>query len=211
MKFLIIDLEATCWENATREQRNEMEIIEIGGAVVEPYSMKLLDSFSIMVKPVFHPTLSNFCTDLTSITQKMVDDGMSPKDAIIKLSTYIDSDDIFCSWGLFDCKMIYKHCSKWSILYPFKNGHANIKTVVAQATDRAACSVSKACNLFDVSFQGRLHRGIDDAVNMRSILEKADDYLEKKDAGVTMTSLIIEAAEKSKETPDYPFFGGYNR
>ncbi len=209
MKFLIIDLEATCWENSTREQRDEMEIIEIGGAVVEPYSLKLLDSFSIMVKPVFHPKLSPFCTDLTSITQKMVDEGTDSKMAIDKLSAYIDNDDIFCSWGLFDCKMIYKHCSKWSILYPFKNSHANIKTVVAQATDQKPCSVSRACNFFDINFQGRQHRGINDAVNMRTILEKADDYLEKKDVGVTMTSLIIEEVEKNKEITDYPFFGSY--
>ena len=81
MRILIIDLEATCWENASREQRNDMETIEIGCAVVEPYTMKLLHEIDIIVKPAFHPKLTNFCTELTSITQEMVDelDGLYGK------------------------------------------------------------------------------------------------------------------------------------
>lgn len=209
MRFLIIDLEATCWDNATREQRNQMETIEIGCAVVEPYSLELLDQIDIIVKPVFHPKLTNFCIDLTSITQEMVDSGESFRDAMKKISSYTEDDDIFCSWGLFDCKLLTRQCRQLTIEYPFKNGHANIKNVVAQSIDRKPSSVIKTCNFLNVDFKGRMHRGIDDALNMRKILEKSDDYLQNKDAGVTITSLIIEAAEKSKEIADYPFFGEY--
>jgi len=209
MRFLIIDLEATCWENATIEQRKQMEMIEIGCAVVEPYSLKLLDQLDIIVKPTKHPELTQFCVNLTSITQEMVSNGTIFQRAMEQLAAFVKDDDIFCSWGLFDCKMFHRQCEEYDIEYPFKNGHANIKNVVAQAVGHHSRSLIRECGFFGLDFSGRLHRGIDDALNMRVVLEKADDHLQKKDEGVTMTSLIVEAAERSKETKGYPFFNDY--
>ena len=71
--LLIVDLEATCWENrGTRkgdpQSIRNMEIIEFGCALATRAG-ELLDSMSFLVRPAKNPQLSEFCTTLTSITQ----------------------------------------------------------------------------------------------------------------------------------------------
>ena len=68
MKYIILDLEATCWQKGN--QRNE--IIEIGAVCIDE-GKKTLGEFSEFVRPVCHPCLSDFCTELTTITQAEID------------------------------------------------------------------------------------------------------------------------------------------
>jgi len=70
VKFIIYDLEATCWRG--RPPGGYNEIIEIGAVAVNRYG-QVLDSFCKFVKPTVNPKLSSFCTKLTSITQSQVD------------------------------------------------------------------------------------------------------------------------------------------
>ena len=68
--ILVIDLEATCWDDekypeCKTKQQNEMEIIEIGAVLMFPldmsngYSFETI-SFSQFIKPVRNPILTDF-------------------------------------------------------------------------------------------------------------------------------------------------------
>ena len=75
--LLIVDLEATCWEmqrapNGDSQSIHNMEIIEVGCALATRKG-NLLDAHSFLVRPTRNPVLSDFCTELTGITQSMVD------------------------------------------------------------------------------------------------------------------------------------------
>jgi inhibitor of KinA sporulation pathway (predicted exonuclease) len=70
MRYIITDLEATCWENVRAPER--MEIIEIG-AVALASATAVVGEFNRFVRPIAEPRLSAFCTQLTSITQADVD------------------------------------------------------------------------------------------------------------------------------------------
>ena len=70
--YLIIDLEATC-DNGGLVPRDEMEIIEIGGVLVDHETLEPIDEFASVVRPVRRRTLTPFCVELTSITQAQVD------------------------------------------------------------------------------------------------------------------------------------------
>ncbi len=72
--YLVIDLEATC-DDGGAVPRHEMEIIEIGAVLVEAGDLTVCEEFQSFVTPVRHPRLTHFCTQLTSITQAMVDDA----------------------------------------------------------------------------------------------------------------------------------------
>ena len=65
MKFIIVDLEATCWKS--REGRKN-EIIEIGAVCVDD-NKEILGKFVQIVQPLLNPVLSDFCISLTTITQ----------------------------------------------------------------------------------------------------------------------------------------------
>ena len=69
MNYIILDLEATCWQGNAMDRNSE--IIEIGAYRVNGYR-EWIDKFQSFVRPVEHPRLSTYCTDLTGITQQQV-------------------------------------------------------------------------------------------------------------------------------------------
>lgn len=64
--LLVLDFEATCWESGTRTNQ---EIIEFPTLLYNIQERKVEATFHKYVKPVQDPTLSEFCTQLTGITQ----------------------------------------------------------------------------------------------------------------------------------------------
>jgi inhibitor of KinA sporulation pathway (predicted exonuclease) len=69
----VLDFEATCWNNK-KYPRNEMEIIEFPSILfyVTETEVKKIGEFHEYVKPVIHPKISEFCTELTGISQENV-------------------------------------------------------------------------------------------------------------------------------------------
>jgi len=68
--YLIIDLEATCWEAPNTPDINE--IIDMGIVVCDS-SYEVISSWNNLVKPKIRTKLSPFCRRLTSITQESID------------------------------------------------------------------------------------------------------------------------------------------
>ena len=74
-KLIVVDLEATCWKKQPPPgQQNE--IIEVGVCLLDTETLAIEDNRGILVKPT-RSKVSEFCTKLTSLTQEMVDDGVS--------------------------------------------------------------------------------------------------------------------------------------
>ena len=105
MRYIVFDLEATCWEKGTTPGR--MEIIEIGATKLDPDTYEIVDSFSTFVRPVNEPELSDFCTNLTSIRQLDVDAAPDFPEAMRIFFDWIGGEGVtFCSWGEYDIKQI---------------------------------------------------------------------------------------------------------
>ncbi|MNC14861.1 sporulation inhibitor KapD [compost metagenome] len=75
-----VDLEATCDEVEEWESQrplavvaDQMETIEIGLVVIDLETLEIVDEFQRFVRPQINPTLTDFCTKLTSIQQADVD------------------------------------------------------------------------------------------------------------------------------------------
>jgi len=65
--LLILDFEATCGESEF--PRDQMEVIEFPTIVYDLQEKKEAGRFHEYVKPVIRPQLTEFCTELTGITQ----------------------------------------------------------------------------------------------------------------------------------------------
>ena len=65
--LLVLDFEATCGEGGF--PRDQMEIIEFPTLVYDLQEKKEVGRFHEYVKPVIRPQLTEFCTNLTGITQ----------------------------------------------------------------------------------------------------------------------------------------------
>lgn len=74
--FCVIDFEATCEDSNNQRSSNfniaEQEIIEFPAVLIDRQG-KVIDEFHSYVRPVRHPQLTEFCTQLTGIEQHTVD------------------------------------------------------------------------------------------------------------------------------------------
>jgi inhibitor of KinA sporulation pathway (predicted exonuclease) len=167
-KILVIDIEATCWEGKIPEgQQNE--IIEIGICVLDTTTYERVATNSIIVKP--RSKVSDFCTQLTTLTQADVDKGISLKQACDILQTqYLSKQRAWASYGAYDRKQFNTECRKKGIIYPFSQEHINIKKLFAKTFNlKKPVGMASALKRLDFSLEGTHHRGVDDAWNIAKI------------------------------------------
>ncbi|MBK1986275.1 exonuclease domain-containing protein [Sphaerospermopsis aphanizomenoides BCCUSP55] len=169
--FLIIDLEATCCDKGTFP-RHEMEIIEIGAVMLNRQTWEIDSEFQQFIKPVRNPHLTEFCTNLTSITQEQVDAAPHFPEVMSKLTVWMTSfpNYIFCSWGNYDKSQFLQDCKFHHVPYPFGSEHRNIKKEFSEYLGVAhKFGMAQALEKLGMELQGTHHRGIDDARNIAAI------------------------------------------
>ena len=69
MNYIVLDLEATCKEN---DRSFPNETIEIGAVKLDS-DFNIISTYNKFIKPKLNPVLTQFCKDLTSITQADID------------------------------------------------------------------------------------------------------------------------------------------
>ncbi|WP_323753276.1 3'-5' exonuclease [Marinobacter sp.] len=185
--ILVVDIEATCWEDQKTPDGegqgiHNMEIIEIGCALTNRQG-DLLDTQSFLVRPTRNPVLSDFCTDLTGITQSMVDAAPTLPEAIGAMNAWLGDlpdDFIWCSWGNYD----RLHLEAQSLLDGAQPGilarpHLNLKRIWRRTTgQKSKNGFAHALAFHGLEFEGHHHRGVDDARNMARVLPYMDWSLE---------------------------------
>jgi 3'-5' exoribonuclease 1 len=174
VKFLIVDLEATCSDNGA-VPRHEMEIIEIGAVMLSSRTFEFESEFQVFVRPVRHPNLTPFCTELTGIKQREVA-GASPfPEALAMMKEWKApfADSIFCSWGNYDRNQFLQDCEYHQITYPFGTEHVNLKEEFAQMFGRKkGLGIAEAMKHLGLQFKGSQHRGLDDARNIAHLVRR---------------------------------------
>lgn len=170
--FLIIDLEATC-NNDDSFPREEMEIIEIGAVMLDARSYEIVSEYQTFIRPVRHPVLTPFCTELTSIVQADVDAAKKYPEVMESFREWMSGydDALFCSWGNYDRSQFEKDCRFHQVPYPFGPVHMNLKAEFSRCFNRRKQSgLGGALKSLGLSFEGTHHRGIDDARNIARIV-----------------------------------------
>jgi len=181
--YICVDLEATCWD---REDKNKPvgfrnEIIEIG-AVKCNEEGNVLEEFGIFLKPKKHPIISEFCTTLTTITQKDIDNAIDAKDAlneffIWSLGLFQEDRDIvkFVSWGHYDKRQFRDDLQLNGLDKNVINdgNHYSLKHLHGEWNNlKKPIGLGGACKFEKIEFTGTAHRGIDDAKNVAKIFKK---------------------------------------
>jgi inhibitor of KinA sporulation pathway (predicted exonuclease) len=177
---LVVDIEATCWEPKplSKSKEFESEIIEVGICELS-LDKGISNKRSIIIRPQYSK-VSDFCTGLTTLTQKDVDAGTSLRTACETLESEFGSrNKVWASYGDYDRKQFEKECRSKSVDYPFGPRHINVKNLFALMfrLDREV-GMPEALDLLGLKLEGTHHRGVDDASNIAKILEI---ILEKKE------------------------------
>jgi inhibitor of KinA sporulation pathway (predicted exonuclease) len=171
-QILVVDIEATCWNGKT-PPGEENEIIEIGITPLDIATGEPLSKDSILVKPT-RSTVSDFCTQLTTLTQEQVNQGIPFAEACqILKQKYRAADRVWASYGDYDRKQFTKQCESFGVKYPFNPRHINVKTLFAimYALPKEV-GMAKALEILNLPLEGIHHRGGDDAWNIAKILSQ---------------------------------------
>lgn len=165
----VVDVEATCWDGPVPAGAAH-EIIEIGLTVVDLGAGARIAKHRILVRPE-RSTVSEFCTELTGLTQDEVD-GVSFAEACRILAAEHDAGARpWASWGDYDRKQFSAQCAATGTAYPFGARHTNAKLVFTEAHGlRRRPGMAQALQIAGLPLEGRHHRGEDDAWNIAALV-----------------------------------------
>src|SRR5579859_559591 len=132
MRYIVVDLEATCWKTGNGTDRQE--IIEIGAVMLTPDGAQPWPEFAQFLRPIAEPILSEFCTQLTGITQADVDGAQTFDRVFPAFVKWIGPDPFtLCSWGTYDLNQFRLDCERYKITFPATfERHLNLKKAFAQ-------------------------------------------------------------------------------
>ena len=194
--LLVLDFEATCQKG---QQLKPHEIIEFPCALLNTRKGFEVESiFHKYVRPVHHPILTEFCTELTGITQDIVNEADDFESVFRQFRLWVEDElalinpetnksstnDVnkftFVICGDWDFKyMLPEQCSTSNISIPgYMKKWINVKKSFAASfgiPDRPK-GLSSMLRSLEMEFVGRPHSGIDDVKNIvrivKSLVEK---------------------------------------
>ncbi|XP_012163040.1 ERI1 exoribonuclease 2 isoform X1 [Ceratitis capitata] len=193
-KYLIcVDFEATCWENHAPPNWREPEIIEFPAVLVNMQTGKVEAEFQKFVMPIESPKLSAFCTELTGIKQKSVDDGMPLQTAIMMFQEWLRKElrtrnlqlpkmskdkpigtCAFVTWTDWDFGVcLAKECQRKRLKKPtYFNQWIDLRAIFREWYKYRPINFADAISHVGLTFKGREHSGIDDARNLAALAYK---------------------------------------
>lgn len=174
----VLDFEATC-DNKTKLA--PQEIIEFPVVVFDTKTNKLVaenHTFHSYVRPVHHPTLTAFCTELTGIEQPTVDSAPDFKTVAAQFDTWFTTH-----YG--DKKVAFVTCGDWDLrtcapkqyqvigrnMPSYFGTWINIKTIFKDCTGKKARGMVGMLTDLKLKLVGRHHSGIDDVKNIVRIAQ----------------------------------------
>lgn len=173
--LLCIDLECTCWdEPSSLKNMEKREIIEIGVAIIHLKDEVVIErGKKIYVKPQ-NTEVSEYCTNLTGITQHIVDtQGIALQDACKMIEeSYGSKARPWVSWGRFDRDQLIRECRNKNIQYPMSAEYFNMSILYSLISKRKRKSgMRRAMNELDIKFEGTPHSGSDDSFNLAKVVQ----------------------------------------
>jgi len=172
MRYVIVDLEATCWMRHADTQH--IEIIEIGAVLLASNTGPIQKEFASFVRPLNEPTLSAFCMGLTGIQQQEIDKADDFSKVFPRFLNWIGPEPCrLCSWSVFDFKQFKTDCARHGLQFPPQlSNHLNLKLEFARLENVTPCGMKRALALSQLLVEGKIHRALDDARNIARLALK---------------------------------------
>jgi|GEM_PF-3213997 len=166
MDYIFLDLETTCWKNNI----DKREVIEIG-IILFDIKTKSYHQIQRYIKPINNWELSDYCKDLTGISQEQINESIDFKTNIFEIKDIIETivkkplnKVTYLSWGESDKKILETEFNLHNIEYCF-GPFINFKEIYSKHCG-FDLSLKKAVSHAKLNFYGKQHSAIDDAMNL---------------------------------------------
>ncbi|XP_061922417.1 3'-5' exoribonuclease 1 [Entelurus aequoreus] len=174
----VVDFEATCEEDNPADFLHE--IIEFPMVLISTHTLEIVETFQEYVKPELNPKLSDFCVQLTGITQEMVDAADTFPDVLRRVVLWLQQKKLgtkykyaFLTDGAWDMsKFLNIQCRTSQIRYPqFARRWINIRKSYGNfyKVPRTQTKLSTMLDKLGLEYEGRPHSGLDDSRNIARI------------------------------------------
>ncbi|XP_077992732.1 3'-5' exoribonuclease 1-like [Glandiceps talaboti] len=177
--LLVIDFEATCERDNTDDYLHE--IIEFPVVMLNAKTLKVDGEFHSFCKPILHPKLSSFCTELTGITQEQVESSATFSVVFQKFEEWLKEKRLGTEYsfaivthGPWDiiC-FLHVQCALSEIPFPdYAKKYINIRNMYSNFYKTRRLKISQMLEQLGMSFHGREHSGLADSRNIKRILVK---------------------------------------
>lgn len=167
--YVIIDFECTC----AKEVLRPVEIIEFPSVIVDSETLEVVSEFHEYVRPVSNPTLTDFCTELTGITQKDVDSADTFPDVFKRYNRWLAENGcinfVLVTCGSKDFDSTFPKQCKLSGIKPTGRFSQliNIKKEFEVFYGKKARDMT---DMLKLPLIGRHHSGLDDTRNITRVL-----------------------------------------
>lgn len=197
-QFLVVDLEATCFGPQDVNRDAPAEVIEVGCALLDLGRMDGIERHQLYVRPTTMP-VSDFCTELTGISLNQVETAPAFVASMALLSEFIRDRGIrvWGSYGGFDRNQFVRQCKREGVANPMEPlKHINLKELAGRhfGFGKSTPGLRKMLTIAGLEPIGRLHSGVDDAVNIARLFEKLMAQTDVHGQRLARTSRIVSAA-----------------
>ncbi|XP_044046839.1 ERI1 exoribonuclease 2 [Siniperca chuatsi] len=215
--LIVIDFESTCW----REKNNySQEIIEFPAVLLNTSTGEVESEFHTYVQPQEHPILSEFCTELTGITQMQVEAGIPLQICLSRFSRWLKNLQLdmgvvfpnrqqissasspsqklctFLTWSDWDLGVCLQYECKRKQLYKpdVLNSWIDLRSTYRLFYDRKPKGLNGALQDLGIQFSGREHSGLDDARNTAQLAARMmrDGCVMKITRSLVRTPLMVK-------------------
>ncbi|TJY39637.1 exonuclease domain-containing protein [Cohnella pontilimi] len=173
MDYIVLDIEFNGRKFASDLP---MEVIEIGAVRLDS-SLRLVDGFSSLIKPVYFSKLNNFIKKKTGIPQEDIDHAEGFPQVIAAFRAWLNRSETFLlvTWGgedlkriVFDTRMHKLNDADWlaASYFDLLKGYIRYKNVTNDV------SVEAALADLGISAEGSAHRALDDARMTAEVFRK---------------------------------------
>ncbi|XP_028305792.1 3'-5' exoribonuclease 1 [Gouania willdenowi] len=174
----VVDFEATCEEYNRSDYLHE--IIEFPMVLINTHTLEIVDTFREYVKPELNPQLSDFCVNLTGITQKMVDEADTFVVVLRRVVAWLQERELGTKYryailtdGAWDMsKFLNIQCRISRIRHPaFLRKWINLRKFYKNFYNfyRMHMNLTLMLEKLGMKYEGRLHSGLDDSRNIGRI------------------------------------------
>ncbi|KAJ3233501.1 hypothetical protein HDU81_002242 [Chytriomyces hyalinus] len=175
--YCVFDVEATCREDNVGWKH---EVIEFPVVLVCGRTYETIAEFRSFVRPVINPVLTDFCTQLTGITQDQVDTAPTFVEVLKLFEAFLSRYKVkhsrmrFITDGPWDIRdFIRNQCVYSYIRRPaYFDTYLDLRRIFTKfygRRDGKRANLNGMLSLLNMEFVGRQHSGIDDTRNIAKI------------------------------------------
>lgn len=197
--YLVLDFEGVI--NKNEGSPNVMEIIEFPVLKINATTLETESEFHTYVQPTIHPKLNPVATEITGITQSMVDGQPTLPEVLGQLDVWMKSQGLlekgvsfcFVTCGDWDLKSgLSINCDYLKLPYPdYLKRWINIKSYFQAIVGKKGSGMKYMLRELRLTLDGRHHSGIDDSRNIAKILRELVKHSESLKKGLVEPRILV--------------------